>query len=236
MEKIEKIIRYLFKFLKDILFPPICVNCRRSIENQDNFLCSYCFDEIEINSSFYCPKCMSRLAENKCVHQTSYILACATRFQPPIPSLIYAFKYSKLEKIGNLLSAILITYLKILEIDLSKYVVTFVPLHPAKERVRGFNQSQILAETICNYFSCPKPIEVIKRVKNNPPQAKIRDYSKRVENVSECFEVNFPEKIAGKDIIIVDDVSTSGATLNEISMLLKRYGARKIIGLVVAKA
>jgi competence protein ComFC len=235
MESKQKIIGRLWKFIGDILFPPVCLNCKKSIDDQENFLCQFCFDEIELNSSLYCPKCARRISQKSQCHQTNYLLAPATRFNPPIPALIYAFKYNKMEKVSVLLSALLISYLKTIKIDLSEYVITFVPLYKSKERARGFNQAQILAEKVCQYFSTT-PIKVLEKIKNNPPQAKIKDYLQREKNIAQCFRVVLPQAIAGKNVIIVDDVSTSGATLNEISLTLKKYGAKKIIGLVVAKA
>ncbi len=230
-----KIIARLNKLASDIVFPPICVNCKISIPDQKRFLCQSCFDEIILNSAFYCPKCMARLPKTSRCHDTSYILAAASRFEPPIPSLIHTFKYKKIEGIGTILCAMLISYLKETGIDLSRYVITFIPLHSSKLRARGFNQSQILASVVSDYFSVPC-LDVIKRTKNNPPQAKTKNFSERIGNISGCFQVTNPKSISGKNVIIIDDVSTSGATLDEISTLLKKYGAERIIGLVVAKA
>ncbi len=223
------------KLASDTVFPPVCVNCKSSIPDQKQFLCQSCFDEIRLNSALYCPKCMSRLPGTDKCHDTSYVLAPASRFEAPIPSLIHTFKYKKIEGIGTILCAMLISYLKETGIDLSRYVITFVPLHKSKFRARGFNQAQIIASVVSDYFSLPC-LDVLKRVKNNPPQAKTKDFSERIKNISECFQITGPESVSGKNIILIDDVSTSGATLNEISLLLKKYGAQKIIGLVVAKA
>jgi competence protein ComFC len=230
-----KIIARMNKLALDTIFPPVCVNCKISIPDQKQFLCQSCFDEIRMNSALYCPKCMARLpGKNKC-HDTSYILAPASRFEAPIPSLIHTFKYKKIEDIGTMLCAMLISYLKKTGVDMNRYLITFVPLHPSKLRARGFNQAKILASTVSDYFSVPC-LDVLKRVKNNPPQAKTKDFTERLKNISGCFRIINPELISGKNIIVVDDVSTSGATLEEISSLLKKYGAEKIIGLVVAKA
>lgn len=230
-----KIIGGLIKSVLDAVFPPVCVNCQKSIPDQKQFLCPSCFDEIRLSSAFYCPVCMGRLPLAVNCHDANYILAPASRFEAPLPALIHTLKYEKIEQAGTILSAMLISYLKKMDLDLSRYVMTFIPLHPAKLRSRGFNQSQILASTIAGYFSVPY-FEILKRVKNNPPQVKTKDFSEREKNIFGCFQVINPELVTGKNIIVIDDVSTSGATLNEISSLLKKYGAQKIIGLVVAKA
>ena len=235
MEFGKKIIGSPWKFIQDVFFPPVCINCQNPIADQKLFLCQSCFEEINLNSSLYCPECMARIPGNIRCHNAGYVLAPASRFEAPIPALIYAFKYGKIERLNVLLSALVISYLIRTKIEVSEYVITFVPLHGSKQRARGFNQAQLLASTVSGYFSCT-PVNILRRIKNNPPQAKIKSYTQRAANISECFRITLPQTIAGKNVIVIDDVSTSGATLNEISSLLKKYGAKKIIGLVVAKA
>jgi competence protein ComFC len=168
-------------------------------------------------------------------HDSQYLLAPASRFFPPIPKLIHSFKYSGLYKIEVLLSGILIAYLQRCEINIGEYTVTFIPLHKSKQRNRGFNQAQVLAQNVADYFSA-ECLPLLERIVNNKQQAKISDRQKRKENISGCFQSFNTDKIAGKNILLVDDVSTSGATLNEAVNILKKYGARKIICLVVARA
>lgn len=236
MEKPEKIIKNVWKFLGDVFFPPVCVNCRLPISDQSKFLCQNCFDEIRLNSALYCPKCGARMADTDLpCHDSGYVLAPATGFFPPLPALIHHFKYRGLLKINLLLSGMLIAYLKKTELDLSGCRLTFIPLHPSKQRSRGFNQAELLVKTVADYFSLPLILTLIRTV-NNQQQAKLKNFDQRVKNVFGCFRTINPENIAGRKIILVDDVSTSGATLAEASRILKKYGARKIIALVVAKA
>ncbi len=236
MENIKKIISPVWKFTQDIVFPPICVNCKTDIKDQSKFLCQSCFDEIQTLSALYCPECGARLAnsESSC-HRSDYVLAPASKFFPPIPALIHNFKYQELVKISDILSAMLIVCLKNSNIKIDDFIITQIPLYPKKIRKRGFNQSEILAKSVANYFSLPHK-HLLKRTKDNDQQAKQKDYGKRFENIKNCFQSLNAEDIAGKKIILVDDVSTSGATLAEASRILKKYGAVKIIALVVAKA
>lgn len=231
-----KIITRSRNFLLDVLFPPQCLNCKLPILDQSKFLCQSCFDEIELNSSLYCPVCMARRPEGHFLcHDSDYLLAPASRFFPPIPKLIHSFKYSGLFKVKTILSGILIAYIRHSGINVPNYSVTYIPLHKSKQRMRGFNQAQILAENVADYFNA-ECLPLLERILNNKQQAKISDKFKRKENVSGCFQTINAEKIAGKNILLVDDVSTSGSTLDEASKILKKYGARKIICLVVAKA
>jgi ComF family protein len=113
-----------------------------------------------------------------------------------------------------------------------------IPLHPKKERERGFNQSLLIAEALRDFLSGSPPLisQILVRVKNTKAQAEIKDSDKRKENVRSCFAVKNPSEIKGKNIILIDDVFTSGATANEAVRTLKTAGARRILVLVLAKA
>ena len=119
--------------------------------------------------------------------------------------------------------------------DINKFYISYVPIHKIKERKRGFNQSKELALTLSKYFNIPI-ISTLQKIKNNDPQAKMKSQIDRLNNVSDTIKIKKNINIEGKNIILVDDISTSGATLFESSGILKKYGAKKIIGLVVAKA
>ena len=114
-------------------------------------------------------------------------------------------------------------------------IVSPIPLHPGRERERGFNQSDLLAEIFSKHFGLAK-INLLERKINNQPQAKSKNYQERQENMKNCFSLVRGGSVKNKNIILVDDVFTSGATLREAARTLKKAGAGKIIGLVVAKA
>lgn len=228
MKTLEKIL--------DILYPPICINCKKGIDSQKNILCKKCFNKIQINTAFMCPRCGGRKTTlNNTCHKTPFILAPATFYHEPISALIHYYKYNNLLEIRKILAAILIVYLNNLNINVSKFIISYIPLHKKKERERGFNQSYELARIISNYFNIPL-YKTIAKAKYNKPQAKMKSHKERAENVKNAFEITNRKNVVGKNIILVDDVSTSGATLYEISKLLKKNEAKKIIGLVVAKA
>lgn len=119
--------------------------------------------------------------------------------------------------------------------NLSAWLVAPIPLHPKKERQRGFNQSKLIAEFLTDKLNL-EFCDALKRIKNTEPQAKIKDPEKRMKNINGCFEIKNPEKIQGKNILLVDDVFTSGSTISEAVKILKINGASKIIAVVLAKA
>jgi ComF family protein len=229
----------LFKHAKermlDVLFPPRCVNCRQSLVYQSRFLCAECFDSITLNTAFVCPRCGARrIAWNdRCHPAVPYLLAPATHFSEPIPSLIHHFKYQRLGQLRLLLSALIVVHLKQLEEQFSSYAVVPMPLHPAKERLRGFNQSRELARIVADYFSLPL-VEPLVRVKNTASQTQCPDAAARHHNVAGAFRCR--DNVKGKNILLVDDITTSGATLSEAVATLKNSSAGRIIAAVVAKA
>jgi len=109
-----------------------------------------------------------------------------------------------------------------------------VPLHPKREKIRGFNQAQIIAKELAKY----KGIELLEkkliRVKNIPPQTSL-EASERKKNVRGAFAVKNGESLKGKIILLVDDVYTTGATIKECSLALKKAGAREVRAITLAQ-
>jgi len=290
----------------DILFPPICLNCQKSIDDRNKLVCEKCLSLIKLNNTLFCPVCRARLAENEqiCHFDSQYLLAAAGNYDDPVlQNLIHYFKYKSFKNLAPILGEILLTYLKQLTLfmeakrmssqrdqildslrlpavrnvseaasawspsearrlaaesqaaasrwseptavpsgrqaerptSLSAWLAVSVPLHPKRERQRGFNQSKLLAEFLAKELNL-ELVDGLKRIKNTGPQAKIKKPEKRLENISGCFEIKNSEQIGNKNILLIDDVFTSGATINEAIKILKQNDVRKIIVLVIAKA
>ncbi|MEK7568399.1 MAG: ComF family protein [Patescibacteria group bacterium] len=225
-----------------IFFPPVCLNCREYIGDENNLICGKCLSSIKLNTSLFCPVCRSRLAENKkiCHFNTPYILAAAGDYNDPIlRNLILCFKYKNFKNLSPVLGKIAVDYVNLLNPELkilkSGTIVAPIPLHSSRQRTRGFNQAELIASRLSDDFKLPleSPLGRTKKTKN---QAHLKDNEERIENIKGCFKAKNIEKIAGKNIILVDDVFTSGATINEAVKILKENGAKKIIALVLAKA
>ncbi|MEK9168324.1 MAG: ComF family protein [Patescibacteria group bacterium] len=225
----------------DILFPPICVNCQKHLDDKNRLICEKCLSLIKINNTLFCSVCRARLAENKkiCHRDAPYLLAAAGNYDDPVlQNLIHYFKYKKFENLAPILGELLIEYLKLLNFETFKllnFIIVPIPLHPSRERERGFNQAKLLAEITASHFNLLL-VDELKRIKNNEPQAKMKNSEKRTKNIFGCFEIKNSNLVKGKNIILVDDVFTSGATMNEAVKILKKNGAGKIIALVLAKA
>jgi len=218
----KNIIKSLSSYTLDSLFPPVCLNCKAPIPDQDRLLCGNCFAHIHL-----------RIGRPQ-REPEFYILAAATDYEEPMPALIRWFKYGKLYPLEMFLSALLVVYLKKLRVPVRRYRIASIPLHFLRERKRGFNQSAVLAKHIAAYFGA-RYVDVLSRTDYTKPQAKLK-IKKRAKNIAGCFICARPDEVKNKNIIIVDDVTTTGATLREACAVLKKHGARSVIALVISKA
>ncbi len=224
------------KVLLDILFPPVCIHCKNAIPRQELFLCDACRDDIQTFNALYCPSCNARRPTyDPCHPKEKYLIAPACRYEGPIVSLLHAFKYQRLAGIETFLSALAIAHLSSLGIPLQDYTVVPIPLASAREHQRGFNQSRLIATRIAHYFHIPYQ-EMLIRTKVTQSQAQQKDAAHRAMNVAGCFSLAENVSPVSTKIMLVDDVTTSGATLHEASMLLTAHGARHIIASVIARA
>ena len=154
---------------------------------------------------------------------------------------IHLFKYQPIISLQKPLADLMIKFLKetnfFSEINKKNILLIPIPLHKRKRRQRGFNQSELLAKAVAFHFSLSFHPEILIRIKNNPPQAKINNFIEREKNIKDIFQISISslDLIKNKWIILIDDVYTSGATMQEAAKILKKNGAKKVIGLVLAK-
>ena len=228
----------LYHILKT-LFPKRCFGCDIIVKEDEDFLCSACFSKIRLHQTLFCPVCRARLAENKriCHKNSGYFLGAAAQYEEGlVKKIIWRLKYEKKPAAAQPLGKILAIYLQSLKLTTKDYLIIPVPLHPKKEHQRGFNQSLLIAKIISKNFNWELSSDCLLKIENTPPQMEIKDWEQRQENIAGSFTVAKPELIAGKNILLIDDVVTSGSTFNESVKILKAAGARKIIAVAVAKA
>jgi ComF family protein len=234
----------------------MATNINTNGHEYQKWLCDDCYSLIKFNNTLFCPVCRARLADNKriCQHcyyydddhnndkkkrSFYYLLGAAGNYDDPaLQNLIHYFKYKSFKNLAPVLGEILIKYLEslsLLMVNSQKSIVMPIPLHPRRERQRGFNQAKLIAEIVAKKFNWDLS-EGLKRIKNNKPQVGLRDSEARIKNMGGCFEIQDPGRVKDKNILLVDDVFTSGATMNEAVRILKANGAKRIIALVIAKA
>jgi ComF family protein len=236
----RNILKKLLEAVLDILYPPICFVCEKLLaEHEKNQrICFNCLNSIPLNNTLFCAECRARLPENKKIcHQDSlYLLAAAASYNNRlVQKLIWDLKYNRQIIAVHPLAELLNKYLNLLDFDFKDYVIIPIPLSSRRERKRGFNQSAEIAKLLSLKTGLKIINNQLSRFKNTKPQTEMMDWDQRKINIEGCFKIKNLELVEGQKIILLDDVFTSGSTLNEAVKTLKFAGAKKIIGLVVAK-
>jgi ComF family protein len=164
--------------------------------------------------------------------------ACYPRDQTdghPLRQVVQKFKYGRKvslgRPLGRLMTAGLAEFLNDCEVD----VIVAVPLHPKRLRWRGFNQSVLLAREVSRAYGVPLDLSLLTREKETQPQTQLSEDERR-SNVRGAFSVHGKEAINGKKILLVDDVYTSGATVNECSRVLMKARAQEVHVITLARA
>lgn len=225
----------------DTLFPWECAFCQK--ESEFNYpLCQRCLLKIQLFNQFICPVCQKRLFNpNKTCHSSPLKALGVVGFYEDeiLKEVIHTFKYKKIKNLVFPLASLIIFFLKnnsyFLNLPKENLVIIPIPLHKKRKQLRGFNQAEILALEVSNYFSIKLINNVLIRIKNRPAQAEIKNLNQREKNIKGVFEIKDLKKIKNKTILLIDDVYTTGATLNEAAKILKQNGAKNVIGLVLAK-
>lgn len=217
-----------------MLFPRRCLGCGQI----GDFICSNCWRTLPRLAPPVCPKCgkpqLGGLLCASCWRELSRIdgIRSVSPFEGIVRQAIHELKYYNLKAISVTLAQLLADYLEIN--PLPAEVVVPVPLHPKRLRERGYNQSGLLAQELSKRSSLPLVDGCLYRFKDSPPQAKTATVEGRQKNVAGAFGCR-DNRLSGKKVLLIDDVCTSGATLEACATTLKDSGAAMVWGLTVAR-
>ena len=180
------------------------------------------------------------MPENKkiCHKDAQYLLGAAANYEETARNLIHHLKYRSWSRLQSPIKKLLQVYLQNLNFHpfkLENYSVVPIPLHKNRERRRGFNQAELIGKIVADQLNLPLEKNFLVRIKETKPQVDIKDWGQRKNNLNGAFQIRRPESVKNKNIILTDDVYTSGATINEAAAALKSAGAKKIIAIVIAK-
>jgi ComF family protein len=209
-------------FIIDLLFPICCLGCQQENKTKE-YLCEKCFKKL-----VFCKRSYH--------FQLDFLdnIAIAGDYEDKILNqLITTLKFNAIKPIGNILAKFLCLFWQGRAILYpQKFIVIPIPLSETRERYRGFNQAEVIALYFANYFQYELNLQ-LKKIKNTKAQAELSE-EKRLNNVKGIFQWK-GENLSGKSIIIIDDVITTGSTINEAAKTLKLAGAKSIIALAIAK-
>jgi len=223
----------------DLLFPRWCVGCGR----EGDFICPSCLQSLPRITPPFCPHCglpQSGLPQSSAKICTSCAgweaeidgIRSPFRFDGVIRQAIHELKYRNLRAIAGLFARLLNDYL--IANPLPGEVLVPVPLHPKRLRERGYNQSHLLARELGKLNKLPLVDDCLIREYHSPPQARTANVDERRRNVANAFSCRH-RRLKGKQVLLIDDVSTSGATLDGCARALKESGATSVWGLVLAR-
>lgn len=225
------------KFLKEHFYNPKwrCIACGREIF-EGNF-CEDCKRELPFNNGIICQHCGRKVIglENYCSTCKGVLVSLdkcrsAFNYEPPISTLIKKMKYGN----GRYIADVLSEYLAPLYFKnyFNADFLTFIPMTDKAKKKRGYNQGQLLAQALSKRVGVPV-VECLKKVKDTERQAKLTR-AERLKNLTDAYKVVDKKAVKDKTILIIDDVSTTGATAQAAADKLKRAGAKVVCMLSVA--
>jgi len=218
--------------LLDLLFPPRCAGCGRS----GSWLCPACISEIEFIEPPLCSRCGLPSVENPCLSCQIVPLAIdgirgVGYLRGPLKRAVYQFKYRQRRRLALPLADLMRQYL--LENPLLADLIVPVPLHMDRLRERGYNQAALLARELSERSGLPLEEGSLVRIRETAPQVALKADERR-KNVKGAFRGQ-GEKLKDRQVLLIDDVSTTGATLEACAEALREKGARSIWALVLAR-
>jgi ComF family protein len=241
-----------FDWLIDWLYPPRCRACVATFHGRDaEYFCADCWDKIRLvghplcnvcgrpfpdasGDDHACGLCLARPPH----FERAWAWACYPRAEieeHPLRQAVQKFKYGRKVSLGKPLGRLMARgcgeFLRDCEAD----VIIPVPLHPKRLRWRGFNQSVLLARQLSRAYGVAMDPFALRRIKATPPQTQLNEEERR-RNVRGAFALAPGRSVEGKKVLLVDDVYTSGATVNECSGTLRRHGAGQIFVMTLARA
>ncbi|MDD4099538.1 MAG: ComF family protein [Candidatus Cloacimonetes bacterium] len=223
----------------DILIPRLCSYCHKRLAKGEKHLCAECASRVRPFLNRGCPKCGAVASQGQCsqceeIGYTFEFARSALSFQEPVATLVHDLKYKALSARADYFADVMAkSAADYRAFDEYNYVVP-IPLHRVRERERGYNQSKIIARKLARkmgkiYLDC------ISRTRNTGSQTNLAR-AERLTNLVGAFRVKVPAKVKGKKLILVDDVFTTGSTLNEASRALYAAGAARVAGYTATRA
>lgn len=234
-----------WRTLLDLIYPRVCCVCERSMDQEeDGHLCWDCAASLPYITDPYCSVCGDpvdgRVDEKfvcyTCSERPPHFVRArsALRYRGPARLLLRGFKYRSrfwaADEIARLLRVCVETHYPGEEFD----AVVPVPLYPTRQRERGFNQARMLASLLARQLRKPLLDKALIRVRRTPSQTRLTA-RERAFNVRDAFRIRRAGAIQNRKLLLVDDVMTTGATVNECARVLREGGAAEVFVVTAAR-
>ena len=207
-------IKYLWNSILDLLYPRKCVLCTKILSRRESDLCTSCR--------------MNTERVPHCVYRGKHFQGCYSVFyyKKDVASAVKKLKFSGKQLYGEAFGRLLA--MKLLEENISADVITWVPVSRKRKRKRGYDQAEEIAKAVGRELRLPVQ-GLLRKIRHNSAQAQIADHKMRKANVENVYQIADRLYIQDKRILLIDDVITSGATLDECSKILCKAGAKTIV-------
>ena len=240
--------RNLISGLCDIIYPKTCHLCKNKLQAASigGLVCATCWSKIKLNLPPFCASCGRHLdsqaiEKNTCPSCSRYkanfyfdraFSPC--QYTGTIKKLIHEFKYSGKDYLSKPLGKLMHTFIRDYQLPIQHldYLIP-IPLHKSRQREREFNQAEILSQEIAREFDKKVLTNALIRVKPTKTQTELT-FQERCQNVKKSFSVTRPELVKDTNLLLIDDVLTTGATSSEAAKCLKSAGAQKVLLLTLA--
>ncbi|MBN1465605.1 ComF family protein [candidate division KSB1 bacterium] len=221
-----------FSILVDFIFPPVCLICGDRLAPSQRFVCDGCWNGFTPLQQPLLPIEMTNLLQEEEKYFThSFALY---DYSADIQHLIHMMKYKSMPGIaarfGREIGAALARCDQLRDVD----AILAIPLHPLRLRERGYNQAELMAREISRVMARPLLAGVVRRRRYTQQQAKFAK-SERARNVRDAFQLLGPEGVQDKNIILVDDVLTTGSTMNACARTLQAGGVRTLTAVTIVR-
>lgn len=204
----------------DLLFPPKCAFCRRVLKWGQKGVCQGCWDKAageysQIRGTF-CARCVVSLS-----------------YQGNVKNAIRRFKFGDQPGLASGFGKIMARTIG-QELAGTYDLISWIPVSEKRLRQRGYDQAMLLSEAAALELR-DVALETLRKTQDNTQQSTIRDPKLRKSNVKNVYEATDPDLIRGKRILLIDDVITTGATMEEAARTLLRAGASQVVGAALAR-
>jgi ComF family protein len=218
----------------ELFFPRECIGCGKT----GGFICSQCVKRLPWLNEPICQTCgkpeFGGECHSECCGKPGNLdgIRSVFAFEGAVKDAVYLLKYHDLRALSGCLGEFMAeSYLRN---GLSGDTIVPIPLHPRRLRERGYNQSELLAREIARRISLPLDEHLVERTRDSKPQAKAVSAAERRKNMASAFCCE-PGSAEGISAVVVDDVCTSGATLEACAAALKAAGAKRVLGFTLAR-
>ena len=216
-----------FKGLVSAVFPNTCAACHTIID-ENEFLCDYCMAMLEDCGAYkMCIKCGLPKEECRCKKDVYFFDGVISAFfrETTAKNAMYDFKFRKNERVSRYFAERMALSVKQNYSDINFDFVTFVPMSNKAKKKRGYNQSELIAKDLAEILKLPFKCDLLKSHHKKRSQFKLNAKQRR-ENVKDIFYCD--NELDGQTVLLVDDIKTTGATLNECAKVLLSIGADKV--------